>query len=400
MDEQEKKIDQKPGSGTPEAQTGDELDAASRSLSEALRVSFIVLKVIMIVLVVLFLASGLKTVGPDEKALVLQFGRIRPVGDEGLLGPGLRWVLPYPIEEIVRIPVEKRVNLAVDSFWYYQPPEELIPESPKQRARIGPTLEPLRDGYCLTRSGQRDRPPAGSTESDYSIVHCKWQITYQIDRPMQFFKNVYVEQVKPGQLYFDVIRQGVTPLVESLVEDAVVTTMVNYTIDEAISSDVAIGEEVGRRLQGKLDEIGSGIKVVFVQLAPCTWPRQVNEAFERFISASQERQSTIAQARTTAETTLIEAESQAVEIVADANAYRTEVVATAEATAKYLTAILPEYRKWPELVKQRIYLDAMEEVLQNADEIFVIQPGDGVRHRETRILINRDPKLKPKSASE
>jgi membrane protease subunit HflK len=99
---------------------GGGLDAASRSLFEALRVSFIILKVIMIVLVVLFLASGFKTVGPDEQALVLRFGKIRGIGDQRIRGPGLHWVFPYPIDTIVKIPVEKRVNLPINSFWYFQ----------------------------------------------------------------------------------------------------------------------------------------------------------------------------------------------------------------------------------------------------------------------------------------
>ena len=89
-------------------EAGGALDVAGRSLFEALRVSFIILKVIMIVLVVLFLDSGFRTVGSDEQALVLRFGKIRGVGDQRVLGPGLHWVFPYPIDTIVKIPVEKR----------------------------------------------------------------------------------------------------------------------------------------------------------------------------------------------------------------------------------------------------------------------------------------------------
>ena len=73
---------------------GDELDAAGKSLSEALRMSFIILKVIMIVLIVAFLASGFETVGSNEQALVLRFGKIRGLGEQRLLGPGPHWILP------------------------------------------------------------------------------------------------------------------------------------------------------------------------------------------------------------------------------------------------------------------------------------------------------------------
>ena len=103
-----------------------ESDAAGKSLSEALEVSFTILKVIMIILVIAFLASGFKTVGGDEKALVLRFGKIRGIGDKRVLGPGLHWILPYPIDEIVKIPVERKDNLEINTFWYYLTPNEKL----------------------------------------------------------------------------------------------------------------------------------------------------------------------------------------------------------------------------------------------------------------------------------
>ena len=81
----------------------EQLDAAGKSMADALRISFAILKVIMIVLVVAFLASGFKTVGPDEKALVLRFGKIRGVSDDRVRESGLVWSWPYPIGEVVKI---------------------------------------------------------------------------------------------------------------------------------------------------------------------------------------------------------------------------------------------------------------------------------------------------------
>src|SRR4030042_2064651 len=99
----------------PVEPAGDELDTASKSLSEALGISFIILKVIMIVLIVAFLASGFETVGSEEQPLVLRFGKIRGVGEKRLLGPGPHWILPYPIDEILKIPVKTQVSLPIDS---------------------------------------------------------------------------------------------------------------------------------------------------------------------------------------------------------------------------------------------------------------------------------------------
>ncbi len=410
-----------------------ELDAAGKSLSEALRISFIILKIIMVVLVVIFLASGFRTVGSDERAFVLRFGKIRGVGEERILEPGLvgplpwlHWVFPYPIDEVVRIPVAKKVNLPINSFWYFQTADELLPEGPGGRTPPGPTLNPIIDGYCITRSEKQSRTITGSGGSDYNIVHSKWILTYQINDPERFFKNVHVEDVKPGQIYFDVIKKSITPFLQALVADAVVTTMVNYTIDEAHSSDERIARDVKKLLREKLNKIESGIAVVSIQLTDITWPRQVDAAFQASITASQASQKAISEARTYAENTLNEAAGHiAVELLAaledktigeqekellwsqlagkaqekifQAQAYRTKVVETTRANAEYLQQLLPEYRKRPELVIQKIYLDAIEYVLNNADEKFIIQPAVGIKGREIRIYISKDPTIKPKS---
>ncbi|UCF00333.1 MAG: protease modulator HflK [Planctomycetota bacterium] len=411
------------------ANTHDDLDATGKSLSEALRTSFFILKIIMIVLVIVFLASGLRTVGPDEQALVLRFGKIRGIGEERLLGPGPHWVFPYPIDEIIKIPVAKKTNLPINSFWYYQEKKELLPEGPKPPTRIPQKLEPIKDGYCITRSEKQSQTTPGATGSDYNIVHCKWQLTYNIEHPERFFKNVYTEDVKPGQQFSDVIAKSITPLLEHLFDTAVVTAMVNYTIDEAISSQDRIPKHVKKLLQQKLDEIESGIAVVSVQLTDITWPRQVDSAFWASIRASQESQKAISEAKGYAENTLNEAAGPiatkllaalddetiteqekemlwsqlagtAQEKIAQARAYRTKVLETAKANAEYLQKLLPEYRKHPELVIQEIYQDTIEYVLNNADEKMIIQPTEGTKGREIRVLLNRDPTIKPKSEKE
>jgi membrane protease subunit HflK len=416
----------------PGDRTGEELDAAGKSLSEALRLSFNILKVIMVVLVVIFLASGFRTVGPEEQAIVLRLGRIRGVGEERLLGPGLHWVFPYPIDEIVRIPVQNKVNLPIGSFWYYQSSAEILGEGPKKRINPRDALNPVRDGYCITRSEKQNQAIAGFTGSDYNIVHCKWQITYTIDDPERFFTNVFVDlaDVQAGQNYADVISENIDPLLKYMVADAVVTTIVNYTIDDVLFEQVAaVSQHVKRLMQEKLDAIESGLKIVSVQLTDKIWPRQVNEAFQASIRASQESQRAISEARTYSEQTLNEAAGPvAVQLykavhnetvseqqkeflwsqlagnaqskMADARAYRTKVVESARANAEYLHEILPEYRKRPELVIWEIYQSAIEDVLTNTDEKFIIQPTKDGKGVEYWIQLNRDPTLKPKSTKE
>jgi regulator of protease activity HflC (stomatin/prohibitin superfamily) len=210
-----------------------------------------------------------------------------------------------------------------------------------------------------------------------------------------------------------------------LFEDAVVTAMVDYTIDEAIKSQDRIPKHVAKLLQEKLDRIESGIKIVSVYLTDITWPRQVDEAFAASIKASQSSQKAISEARTYAGNTLNEAAGpvaerlfpalhdknmgeeekellwsqvagKAEEKLAQARAYRTKVVEIARANAEYLQQLLPEYRKRPQLVIQKIYQDAMEYIFNNVDEKFVIQSTNG----KIWVLLNRDAALKPKSDKE
>ena len=444
-----------------------ELDAAGKSLSEALRISFIILKVIMIVLVIAFLASGIETVDSEEQALVLRFGEVQGEGEERLLGPGPHWILPYPINEIVKIPVEAKVNLPINSFWYFQTEQEMLSEQ-KRPVSMDKPLKPTIDGYCITRSekrgevataadargdsliraeykivykdgrlsaeledvsvaGDQEQALAGSDGSDYNIVHTKWQLTYQIDDPESFFRNVYVEDVGAGEVYFDVVNRSITPLLQNLFEGAVVTVMVHYTIDEAISSLKRIPNHVRALLQDKLDKIESGIKVVSVQLTKSECPRQVKIAFEASTMASQTSEGEITSARTGAETTinttagpaaydllrdktsvaeLSEAEQErlldqlagtAHDQIAQAQIYQMSVVEKAKAEADYLESLLPEYRQRPELVLQRIYLDAIEHILANADEKFVVQTAKDAKNKEIWVRLNRDPLLKPKT---
>ncbi len=402
----------------------EELDVANKSLTEALGVSFSILKIIMVILVILFIGSGVFSVQSEEQALVLRLGKIRGVGESRLLGPGFHWAFPAPIDEIIRIPVKKVQSLGIDSFWYYMTEEEKLGKVTASRYAPA-TMNPSKDGYCLTRNDSI----SGMESTDYNIVHSKWQLTYRIDNPERFFRNIYYRAPNPGEDFFDVTADMVEPLLRSVSADAIVTTMVKYSIDEAIVSNPDIPSHVKSLLQQKLDQIDSGITVVGMQIAgKITWPRQVDDAFQASNKASQEKQKLITEAKAYSEKTLNEAggpdaeqtlaalkaedlseeqrksllsrlSGSSQEQIAHARAYRTKAVETAKASAEYLHEILPEYRERPKLVLQKIYQDAIEEVLNNAEEKIFIQPAISGKSKELRILINRDPLIgKPKKS--
>jgi modulator of FtsH protease HflK len=394
-------------------------------LSNALKVSFVLLQIIMVVLIVIFIVSGIKKVNYDEQALVLRFGKITGVGEGRLHGPGLAWVWPYPVGEIIKIPVQRKINISLNQFWYYQKPGEEMPETAAENKYVPPTLNPLIDGYCLVRGEKQSELVGASEGSDYNILHSKWVLTYQIVNPESFYKNCYVNtsKLQAGSSYGDVIEENIKHLLEDLLSDSVVRTMVNYTIEEAMyERSASVTDHVKRLLQENLDKIDTGIRVIDVQRNRIAVPRQVEDAFQAAHTAVQLREKTISEAKLYSEKTLSETAGpvandllaalrgsdvneqqkeslwpqlagRAQEQIADARAYRTKTVESARANADYLRQILPEYRKHPQLVVQRIYRDAIEQILDSVDEKIIIQPGKTNQGKEVRISISRDPAI-------
>ena len=391
-----------------------EMDAGSKSLSDALRISFFVLKIVMVVLVILFFSSGVFTVGPDERAMVLRFGRIcGETSQERILGPGLHWVVPYPIEEVIKFPGKSAVQrVGVETFWY----DEMKKNAPQM-------LDPVAEGYCITRNDTVADLKGGD---DYNIIHSKWLLTYKVSDCELFFKNVKVKPAQAGQNYIDVIPESVGFLLTSMASDAIVATMVQFSIDEAIKSDAQISRQAQKLLQEKLDAIESGIEIDSMQITQITWPRQVEDAFVASIKASNEADKVIRDARGYSESKINEAggpeiiraisdpniteqqmenylansSGQVRQTISEAKAYRTKVVESAKANADYLAKLLPEYRKRPKLVLERIYQEAMEEILQHTQETIITQSSAGVKNTEFRVMINRDPMLKKEKKQE
>ncbi len=400
-----------------EAENNEKFDVANRSLTDALGVSFKILKVVMVILIILFITSGIFRVQSDEQAMILRFGKVQGMGEARLKGPGLQMALPEPINEKVIIPVKKVQSLAIDSFWYSMTESEKL----SGKTRFPPTLNPRIDGYCLTRN--ESIADTSAIGSDYNIVHSKWQLTYRIDDPEKFFRNIYYRSPKPGEDFLDVASETVDPLLKVFAEDAIVASLLRYSIDEAIVSKSDIANDVKLSLQDKLDGIDSGITVVAMQVAgKITWPGQVDDAFQASSKASQTSGKLITEARGYAEKTLNEAggpeaertlvalkeeglsedqkqrllsrlSGQSQELISKARAYRTKKIETAKANAEYLRQLLPEYKARPKLVIQKIYQEAIEEVLNNAEEKIFIQPTEGGKAREIWVQINRDPTI-------
>src|ERR1051326_2822294 len=146
------------------------VDAGSQALAEALRSSFKVVQFVMFVLVILFLLSGIFKVDPQQRAIILRFGKPVGEGQKALLGPGLHFGFPAPIDEVRKVTISGVQQVESTIGWWAETPEMRLVgnEGPVQ----GNSLNPAVDGYVLT--------------ADTNIVHVRATLLYHIDDPIRY----------------------------------------------------------------------------------------------------------------------------------------------------------------------------------------------------------------------
>jgi membrane protease subunit HflK len=132
-----------------------------------------------------------------------------------------------------------------------------------------------------------------------------------------------------------------------------------------------MASEVKDRLQRFLDNYRTGITVTQVNLQSAAAPREVQEAFDDVIRAREDEQREKNQAETYANGVVPEARGQAQRLIEDASGYRDEVVSRAQGEADRFTALVTEYRKAPEVTRERLYLDTMQELMSNTSKVLV-----------------------------
>jgi membrane protease subunit HflK len=132
------------------------------------------------------------------------------------------------------------------------------------------------------------------------------------------------------------------------------------------------------RLRERLTDYGLGVEVMSVQLQDVEPPEEVKPAFAEVTSAEQERSRLELEAQGYAEKVVPEARGRGQEIQNQARAYREERIQRAHGEADRFVALLDEYRKAPEVTRQRLYLETLEEVLPRVDKV-VTEPGAAER---------------------
>ncbi|HKW29031.1 MAG TPA: protease modulator HflK [Verrucomicrobiae bacterium] len=333
-------------------------DAGSQALAEALRSSFAIVKFVMVVLVIIFFGSGFFQVGPQQEAIILRFGK--PVGqnEAALLGPGLHWSFPYPIDEVVKIPITEIQKVSSTIGWFAETPEqELSGNLPPP----GPSLVPGVDGYVIT--------------ADRNIIHTRAALYYQVDQPIHYV--------------FDFVSASNT--IQNALNNALLDTAARFKVDDILYSDVAgFQDAVEQRVRALADQEGLGITVKQCNVESIP-PRQLKDVFDQVTEARQNQNKVLDDAHSYENQVTNSADAQAAAILSEARSARALYVQSLQADAKAFSALLPNYQINPALFEQQKLVQVMGQALTNADFKAYLPTSANGEPVELRLMLNREP---------
>ena len=338
-------------------------EAGSQALAEALRSSFVIVKIVLVIMVIVFFARGFFWVQPQEKAVILRLGKPHGKGDNVLLGPGAHWSFPYPIDEVVRIPVGQVQTISSTVGWYR------TTAAMEAAGRLPPayeSLNPAQEGYVLTADG--------------NIIHVKGDLRYRIAEPGLDYEFSFV---------------NASNAVLNAFNNALIYASATYTADDALSRDVAgFRERVRLQLDRTIAEQKLGIAVDQIDVQASA-PLKLRPAFAAVSEAEARRGKTLLDARSAANQAVNQAQGEAAVRVAAGESDKARMVQFVAAEANRFESLLPEYRKNPELFRNMRRLEAFQRIFTNAQvDKFMVPSRDG-KPREIRIQLNREPeKLK------
>lgn len=199
---------------------------------------------------------------------------------------------------------------------------------------------------------------------DENIVDISVSVQYRIADPQSYLLRVKQPEGSLEQA------------MESSLRHVVGGTVMDQIITEGREQ---IAVDMQARLQQYLDAYQTGIEVAKVNIEDAHAPSQVQEAFNDVPRAKEDRERFKNEAETYANGIIPEARGRAQRQIEEANAYREQVVSRAEGEAARFSALLTEYRKAPEVTRQRLYIDAMQNVLSNSNKVLVdVQGGNNM----------------------
>lgn len=268
-------------------------------------------------------------------------------GGLGMLGIGLLLLLALWLWNAVYIVDEQEQAVVLRFGKYYE--------------TVGPGLNiyfpPIDRKFQENVTRERSYSMTGQMlTEDENIVEVPFTIQYKVSKLQDFVLNVDQPEVS----------------LKHATESALRHVAGSTTMDQVITEGrERMSTEVRERLQSFLNTYGTGISVTQVNIQRATAPAEVKDAFDDVIRAREDEQRERNQAETYANGIVPEARGQAQRILEEASGYRDEVVARAEGEADRFSKLVAEYRKAPEVTRERLYLDTLQEVYSNTSKVLV-----------------------------
>jgi membrane protease subunit HflK len=338
-----------------ETDTGliDDIKGAFRHIP--LRKKGVSVLLLMLILAV-YLLSGVYTVKPGEVAVSTIFGKeVRQAISEGL-----HYRLPWPFEAIEKVNVSeiRRIDLGVTTS-----DESLL--FPKKRLA---ELVPKTGGHGGHGQHGSMTPPTEAAESrpvrtknqfftgDENILEIRMNIQYQIQDASNYLFNMN----SPDSLVPEAARAAVTEFFGLMPVEDLLTVAKSQ-----------IQKRIAQKTQSMLENYGTGLYIVSVNLQEVNPPQEVAEAFRDVASAREQREETINKAQGYWNTVIPEARGNAHKLISDAEGYSQKTVNQARGDADKFSSMLAEYRRAKTVTEYRLYLETIEKIMAKAKKFVV-----------------------------
>ncbi|SMF51746.1 protease FtsH subunit HflK [Alteromonadaceae bacterium Bs31] len=221
---------------------------------------------------------------------------------------------------------------------------------------------------------------------DLNIVAIKLSVQYLIDDAEQFVLRVRDPEASLQQATNSALRHVAG------------STLMHDVLTEG-REEVAF--EVQDRLQTYLNNYQTGIRIEKVNIEDSNPPREVQDAFDDVIKAREDEERYKNQAQAYSNGIIPEARGAAQRVLEEANAYKEQVIAEAEGEAKRFEYLYEEYKKAPEVTRQRLYLDAVEDVMANSSKVLIdVEGGNNLLYLPLDKIISGGQAPKDLSSSE
>jgi len=282
------------------------------------------------------LTSTFYTVEADSEGVVLRLGKHVRTTE-----PGLHGKLPWPLEKVYEVPVQRIQSL---EFGF-------ATVSPGRVTQYAPTT-------------QEQETMARMLTGDLNLAHVEWIVQYRIKDAFNYLFKIGGHPDAAVAIE-DTIRGASEAVMRKLVGDASVDEVITIGRDK-IASDAEV------EIQKMLDSFETGVEVVTVKLQSATPPEAVKDAFDEVNRARQNKERVINDARGERNRQIPAARGKRDRAISEAEGYRERLVRTTTGQVNAFLAQLAEYEKAPEITRTRLYLQTMEEILAAMESKIVV----------------------------